>query len=115
LHLQLLQNRLYRYFVDSGNIVSLLFFSRLVVPEYFKPEKTAVDFALCVKAPSQQSTATAVRRSVEPSQHVLMSQVERLPYSSILLATAITVLCRLGNFMQGSVNKLCFFRDEELG
>jgi hypothetical protein len=46
----------YQFFVDSGNIVSLLFFSRLIVPEYFKPEKTAVDFTFCVKAPSQQST-----------------------------------------------------------
>jgi hypothetical protein len=46
----------YRYFVDSGNIVSSLFFSRLVGLEYFKPEKTAVDFSLCIKVPSQQSS-----------------------------------------------------------
>lgn len=49
----------YRYFVDLGTIVSLLFFSRLIVPEYFEPEKTAVAFSLCVKAPRQQSTGRA--------------------------------------------------------
>ena len=30
------------------------------MPEYFKPEKTTVDFSLCVKAQSQQSTDTPI-------------------------------------------------------
>ncbi len=49
----------YRYFVDSGNIITLLFFSGLAAPERFKPEKTAVDFSMCVKVPSQQNTGSA--------------------------------------------------------
>ena len=30
---------------------------------------------------------------LEPSQHLLVGQVGRLPYSSILLAPAVTVVC----------------------
>ncbi len=41
------------------------------------------------------SPLTAVRRSVEPSQQVLVGQVERLPYRSILLATAVMRLYAL--------------------
>src|SRR5437588_12802362 len=68
-----------RYFVDSGNIVSSLFFSRLVVLEYFKPERTAVDFSLCVKVPSQQSTGLDWRRSlILRPYHIKLSSSQKI-------------------------------------